>query len=208
MMNKGVLVVISGFSGSGKGTLMKELLDRYPNYALSISCTTRKPRPGEVDGRDYYFVTEDRFKEMIEKDELVEHACYCGKYYGTPRFYVEQQRAEGKDVLLEIEIQGALQIKEKYPDSVLVFVMPPSAQELKSRLVGRGTETPEVVAARLSRAAEESDGMEQYDYLLVNDNLEECSARLHQIILAQHYRPELHLDEIAEMKEQLKQFLN
>lgn len=207
MKNKGVLVVISGFSGSGKGTLMKKLLNRYPNYALSVSCTTRQPRPGEVDGREYYFITDERFQEMIRREELVEYACYCGKYYGTPRFYVEEQMEQGKDVLLEIEIQGALQIKKKFPDTVLIFVMPPSAEELKKRLTGRGTESPEVIAARLSRAAEESEGMEQYDYLLVNDSLDECTARLHEIILAQHARPGLHLDEIARMREQLKQFL-
>ncbi|MBP3702005.1 MAG: guanylate kinase, partial [Lachnospiraceae bacterium] len=115
MSQKGVLVVISGFSGAGKGTLMKELLKQYPNYALSVSATTRQPRPGEVDGREYYFVSEDKFKEMIAEDQLIEHACYCGRYYGTPRPYVEQQMAEGKDVLLEIEIQGALQIKKKFP---------------------------------------------------------------------------------------------
>lgn len=207
MKNKGVLVVISGFSGAGKGTLMKELLNRYPNYALSVSCTTRQPRPGETDGREYYFITEDRFQEMIRQEELIEHACYCGKYYGTPRFYVEDQMAQGKDVLLEIEIQGALQIKKRFPDTVLVFVMPPSAEELKKRLVGRGTESADVIAARLARASEESEGMELYDYLLVNDDLEECTARLHEIILAQHARPQLHLDEIAEMKRQLKQFI-
>lgn len=207
MKNKGVLVVISGFSGAGKGTLMKELLTRYPNYALSVSCTTRQPRPGEVDGREYYFITEDRFKEMIRQEELVEHACYCGRYYGTPRFYVEEQMARGKDVLLEIEIQGALQIKKKFPDTVLIFVMPPSAEELKRRLVGRGTESAEVIAARLARASEEAEGMEQYDYLLVNDDLDACTARLHEIILAQHARPGLHLEEIGEMKRQLRQFL-
>ena len=141
MSEQGVMVVISGFSGSGKGTLMKALLERYPNYALSVSCTTRAPRPGEVNGRDYYFVSEEEFCRMIRDGELVEYACYCGRYYGTPRAYVEQRMAEGKDVLLEVEIQGALQIKEKFPETVLIFVMPPSAAELKNRLCGRGTET-------------------------------------------------------------------
>ena len=142
------MVVISGFSGAGKGTLMKALLERYPNYALSVSCTTRQPRAGEVNGREYYFNSEEEFREMIAQERLVEYACYCGRYYGTPRSYVEERLAEGKDVLLEIEIQGALQIKKRFPDTILIFVTPPGAAELKRRLSGRGTETEEVIAAR------------------------------------------------------------
>lgn len=206
MNHKGVLVVISGFSGAGKGTLMKELLKQYPNYALSISATTRQPRPGEVDGREYYFVSEDKFKEMIAEDQLIEHACYCGRYYGTPRSYVEQQMAQGKDVLLEIEIQGALQIKKKFPETVLIFITTPSAEILKNRLVGRGTESEEVIAARLARAAEESEGMEEYDYLLVNDDLAECTALLHQVIQNQHHRAANHVEDIKKMREELKGF--
>lgn len=205
--NSGVLVVISGFSGAGKGTLMKSLLERYPNYALSVSCTTRQPRNGEVNGREYYFVSEEEFEQMIAEDQLIEHACYCGRYYGTPRPYVEKQMADGKDVLLEIEIQGALQIKEKFPETVLIFIMPPSAQELKHRLVGRGTESEEVIAARLARASEEAEGMERYDYLLVNDDLEQCTALLHQVIQSQHFRASYHQEEICQMREELKSFL-
>lgn len=204
MKNKGVLVVISGFSGSGKGTLIKALLERYPNYALSVSCTTRKPRTGEAEGRDYYFVSEEEFRRMIETGELIEYASYCGRYYGTPRAYVEKRMEEGQDVLLEIEIQGALQIKKKFPDTVLIFVTPPSAAELKRRLTGRGTETEEVIAARLHRAAEEADGMEQYDYLLINDDLDACCATLHQIIQCQHHRAFLHREEIAALCGELK----
>lgn len=205
--NSGVLVVISGFSGAGKGTLMKALLEEYPNYALSVSCTTRSPRPGEVDGREYYFLTEEAFRQKIAGDGFIEYACYCGRYYGTPREYVERTMSEGKDVLLEIEIQGALQIKKKFPDTVLVFIMPPSAEELKKRLVGRGTESEEVIAARLARACEEAEGMEQYDYLLVNDNLKQCTARLHQIIQSDHYRASHHIGEMEEIKKELKSFL-
>lgn len=206
--HKGVLVVISGFSGAGKGTLMKALLERYPNYALSISCTTRQPRTGEVNGREYYFVSEEEFQRMIAGDELVEYACYCGRYYGTPRSYVEERLAEGRDVLLEIEIQGALQIKKRFPDTVLIFVTPPSAAELKRRLAGRGTETQEVIAARLSRASEEAAGMEQYDYLLVNDDLQECTEHLHQVIQDQHFRPSCMEEEIQQMREELKAIMS
>ena len=206
MSQKGVLVVISGFSGAGKGTLMKELLKQYPNYALSVSATTRQPRPGEVDGREYYFVSGETFQDMIQEDQLVEYACYCGKYYGTPRAYVEQQMAQGKDVLLEIEIQGALQIKKKFPETVLIFITTPTAEILKQRLVGRGTETAEVIAARLSRAWEESQGMEEYDYVLVNDDLAECTQRIHQVIQSQHFRANEQAPFIADLKEDLKTF--
>ena len=205
MSHKGVLVVISGFSGAGKGTLMKELLTQYPNYALSISATTRQPRPGEVDGREYYFVTEDEFLRMVDQDQMIEYACYCGRYYGTPRTYVEHQMEEGKDVLLEIEIQGALQIKKKFPETILVFITTPTAEILKNRLVGRGTESPEVIEARLARAVEEAEGMDQYDYVLVNDDLAECTAQLHQVIQG-HYHTEDQSAFIVEMKEQLKAF--
>ena len=169
---RGILVVVSGFSGVGKGTIMKCLTEKYDNYALSVSATTREPRPGETDGRDYFFHTADEFQQMIARDELVEYACYCGNYYGTPRKYVEEQMDRGWDVILEIEIQGALKIKAKYPDALLLFVMPPSAQVLRDRLIGRNTESPEVIDARLKRASAEADGIESYDYILVNDDME------------------------------------
>ena len=206
MSQKGVLVVISGFSGAGKGTLMKELLKQYPNYALSVSATTRQPRPGEVDGREYYFVIENEFDEMIAKDQMIEYACYCGRYYGTPRTYVEQQMAAGKDVLLEIEIQGALQIKKKFPETILIFITTPSAEILKNRLVGRGTETPQLIAAHLSRAVEQSRGIEEYDYVLVNDDLAACTALLHQVIQDQHHRACNQMDFIEKTREELKGF--
>lgn len=152
MDKRGVLIVVSGFSGSGKGTLMKELLNRYDNYALSVSATTRAPRPGEEEGREYFFKTTEEFEKMIAKDELIEYARYVDNYYGTPRAYVEEQLAAGKDVILEIEIQGALKIKKKFQDTLLLFVTPPTAGELRRRLVGRGTETMDVIEYRMSRA--------------------------------------------------------
>ena len=156
MNQRGILIVVSGFSGAGKGTLMKELMKRYEEtYALSVSATTRNPREGEVDGREYFFKTTEEFEKMIAKEELIEYARYVENYYGTPRTYVEQQLEAGKDVILEIEIQGALKVKERFPDTLLLFVTPPSAKELRRRLVGRGTETMEVIESRLERAVEE-----------------------------------------------------
>ena len=169
MNHQGILVVVSGFSGAGKGTLMKELLKRYDNYALSISATTRAPREGETDGKEYFFVTKEQFEKMRDERKLIEYAQYVNNYYGTPKEYVEQKMAEGKDVILEIEIQGALKVKKRFPDALLLFVTPPSAEELRRRLVGRGTETLEVINARLARAAEEASGMEAYDYLRRGD---------------------------------------
>lgn len=131
MKRQGMLAVVSGFSGAGKGTVMKALLEKYENYALSISATTRAPRPGEQDGREYFFMTDEQFEELIQNDRLIEHARYVNHYYGTPRSYVESKMAEGKDVILEIEIQGALNVKKQYPDAILIFVVPPTAAELK-----------------------------------------------------------------------------
>ena len=186
---KGILIVVSGFSGAGKGTLMKELLKKYPDdYALSISATSRKPREGEQEGVEYFFKTREEFEKMIEGEELVEYAQYVGNYYGTPKAYVEEQLEAGKDVILEIEIQGALKIKEKFPQTVLMFVTPPSAEELKNRLVGRGTEDMDTIERRLSRAVEEAEGIEAYDYLVVNDILELCVEEMHQIISNEHTR--------------------
>lgn len=204
---KGILIVVSGFSGAGKGTLMKELLKKYPdNYALSISATSRKPREGEQEGVEYFFKTREEFEKMIEGEELVEYAQYVGNYYGTPKAYVEEQLEAGKDVILEIEIQGALKIKEKFPQTVLMFVTPPSAEELKNRLVERGTEDMETIERRLSRAVEEAEGIEAYDYLVVNDILEICVEEMHQIISNEHTRISRNLPAIEQMREELKGF--
>ncbi len=190
MEKKGILIVISGFSGAGKGTLVRELLRRHgQDYVLSVSMTTRSPRPGERDGVEYFFTDRERFEEAIEQDGLVEYASYCGNYYGTPRAYVEEKLAEGKNVILEIEIQGALKIKKRFPESLLIFVTPPNARELKRRLEGRGTESQEVIANRLARAAEESEGVELYDYLVVNDKLEESAEEVHHLVAAARRAP-------------------
>ena len=205
--SKGILIVLSGFSGSGKGTIMKELMKKYSDqYALSISATTRSPRPGETDGVEYFFRTKEQFEKMIADDELIEYAKYVDNYYGTPKAYVEEQLAAGKDVILEIEIQGALKIKKKFPEAVLIFVTPPSAGELRNRLAGRGTETPEKIAARLSRAAEESKQMDDYDFILVNDEVDRCVEEMHALIQAMHARTENHKTLIEKIKEEMKQF--
>lgn len=203
MKTKGVLTVVSGFAGTGKGTLMKRLIADYDCYALSISMTTRAPRPGEEDGREYFFVTKEAFEQKIAQEGLIEHACYVGNYYGTPRDYVEQMLAQGRDVILEIEIQGALKVKERFPDTLLIFVMPPSAAELKNRLVGRGTETMEVIEKRMRRAAEEAQGIEKYDYIVVNDDLDRCTQELHHIIQAAHNRPAANRDFIDSVRQDL-----
>lgn len=207
MKRKGILIVVSGFSGAGKGTLMKQLMHSYDNYALSVSMTTRNPRPGETEGKEYFFVSRQEFEEQIEKGGLVEYASYCDHYYGTPREYVEKQLEKGKDVILEIEIQGALKIKKQFPTALLMFVMPPSAEELKKRLEGRGTETPEVIAKRLRRAAEEAEGIENYDFIVINDRLEECVEEMHKLILAAHETPERNKDFIREMRKELEAFI-
>lgn len=187
-MNKGILAVVSGFSGAGKGTLMKRLMEKYGNYALSVSVTTRLPREGEQEGREYFFRTREEFEELIAQDQLIEYARYVDNYYGTPKEYVENQLGAGKDVVLEIEIQGALEVKKKLPDTLLLFVAAPSARELKNRLEGRGTETPEVIRNRLERACEEAEGIPGYDYLLINQDLESCVDIMHGIIQGEHYR--------------------
>ncbi|MCI8774544.1 MAG: guanylate kinase [Lachnospiraceae bacterium] len=204
MRHKGILIVISGFSGAGKGTLMKKLVQEYDNYALSISATTRAPRTGEEDGREYFFLTKEAFEQKIAENGLIEYACYCDNYYGTPRDYVEKQLAAGRDVILEIEIQGALKIRKQFPTALLLFVMPPDAEELKRRLTGRGTETEEAVNKRMARAVEEADGIEEYDYIVVNDDLESCAKELHEIILAAHNTPFRNEEFIEKIREELK----
>lgn len=201
-MKKGVLAVISGFSGAGKGTIMKELIQQYP-YFLSISATTRKPRAGEADGREYFFHTKEEFQHMIKKGELIEWAEYVGNYYGTPKLAVEQQLAEGKDVLLEIEMQGGMLVKEQFPEAALIFITPPSYQELKSRLQNRGTESPEEIERRLARAKEEAAYMKSYDYIVVNDDLSEAVSRVNDIITNEHYRVSNSKDLIADLEQEL-----
>lgn len=203
MKHRGTLVVVSGFSGAGKGTLMKELVARYDNYALSVSMTTRAPRPGEQEGISYFFVERDEFEQTIAQDGLVEYASYCGNYYGTPRRWVEEQLAAGKDVILEIEIQGALKVKQKFPEALLLFVMPPTAKELKRRLTARGTESEAVILSRMERAVQEAEGIEEYDYIIINDELEECVAQMHAIIGMAHNRPAQNVEFIDSLRQEL-----
>lgn len=204
MSDGGILAVVSGFSGAGKGTLVKGLLERYDNYALSISATTRQPRQGEVHGREYFFVAEEEFEQMIAGGKLIEYAKYVNHYYGTPREYVLERLAEGRDVILEIDIQGALNIRKQFPEAVLLFVVPPGAEELRRRLTGRGTEPAEVIEARLRRAVEESEGMEQYDYLLINDDLDQCVEETHRLIQAQHRKVSNNKEFIRRIRSELK----
>ena len=206
-MSKGVLTVVSGFSGAGKGTVMKRLIQKYDDYALSISVTTRIPREGERDGIEYFFKTKEEVESMIENDEFLEYARYVDNYYGTPRFYVEEMLAKGKNVILEIEIQGAMQIKAKNPEAVLVFVTPPSFEELRNRLVGRGTETADVIESRLRRASEEAEGMPSYDYILVNDQVEDCVDRLHQIILSERAKAQRNEEFINTIQQEARIFM-
>ena len=204
MMQKGVLAVVSGFSGAGKGTLMKTLLRDHESYALSISATTRQPREGEVDGREYFFLSREKFEQMIAEDAFIEYAQYVGNYYGTPKKYVEDCLTAGKDVILEIEVQGAMNVKKLFPDAVTIFVAPPSAAELKKRLEGRGTETQEVIAGRMKRAQEEADLMDFYDYLLINDDLEESTRELHGLIVQSHKKMGLHKAFTETIKQELQ----
>lgn len=186
---------------------MKELMEKYSDtYALSISATTRKPRPGETNGKEYFFVTKEEFEDMIAREELIEYAQYVNNYYGTPGSYVLEQLDQGKDVILEIEIQGALKVKEKYPDTLLMFISPPSGAELKKRLTGRGTEDEAAVALRLSRAWQEAQGVEQYDYFVINDVLDDCVEEVHHIIQNEHARVFRNQELIDTIKSELKEF--
>ena len=204
MKEKGLLTVVSGFSGAGKGTLMKGLLSKYDNYALSVSMTTRAPRPGEENGREYFFITREQFEKNIADGKLIEHAQYVGNYYGTPKDYVFEQLEAGKDVLLEIEIQGALQIKKKFPEALLLFVTTKDAQTLVNRLKGRGTEEEDVIIKRLKRAAEESEGIEEYEYLIVNDDFDTCIEDMNDIIQKAKLRADRNKEFIEKIRKELK----
>ena len=188
MTERGLLIVFSGPSGVGKGTVRAKIFEQENNFKYSVSMTTRKQRPVEVDGQDYYFRTREQFEEMIRNGQMLEYAEYVGNYYGTPLTYVNQTLDEGKDVFLEIEVQGALQVKKKKPDAVFVFLTPPDLEELRERLVGRGTDSDEVIASRLLKAKEEIRLMSEYDYAVVNDKVELAAERVKRIIEAEHFR--------------------
>ena len=201
-MSKGKLVVISGFSGAGKGTIVKQLIERY-GYSLSVSATTRAPREGQVDGKDYYFKTTDEFLSLVDYNGLIEWTKYVDNYYGTPRKFVEDELAAGKTVILEIEVKGAANIKAQYPDAVLLFLTTKDVETLRGRLRKRGTETDEVIEKRIKRAAEESELMDNYDYIVVNDDLEECIDTVHSIIISDYYKTENMTEFIKTIREEL-----
>lgn len=199
MCNEGMLLIISGPSGSGKGTVVKNL-DKTKGYALSISVTTRNKRKGEVDGKDYFFCSEEEFNTMRENNQLLEHAVFCGNYYGTPVNYVQEQIKKGKVVVLEIDVNGALQVKEKFKDSVLVFLMPPNKDELRKRLINRNTETPDVIEKRLKRASEEIKLVNKYNYLVVNEEIYKTVSDIYTIVTAEKLKPERNLSKINVFK--------
>jgi len=189
-MTKGLLLVLSGPSGVGKGTLCNRLRALSPELVYSVSATTRKPRDGEIDGVNYFFKTHDQFRAMIEAGELLEWAEYVGNYYGTPKSFVQQTIDQGKDIILEIDVQGAMQVKERFPEAIFIFVLPPSLEELQKRIVGRGTESESSIRSRMAAAAEELKLMEHYDYAVVNDVLETACNRVQSIIAAEHCKRE------------------
>ncbi|MCL1885022.1 MAG: guanylate kinase [Defluviitaleaceae bacterium] len=196
----GMLVIISGPSGSGKGTVVKRLSPEN-GYALSISVTTRKPRDGELNGRDYFFTTEEDFHKMREENDLLEHAFFVGNYYGTPRRYVEEQIKQGKIVVLEIEVEGALQVKKKFPSAVLIFLMPPSFEELAGRLTNRGTEDAVTIEERLKKTLDEVPLINNYNYLVINDVVPKAVAKIDAIVAAERMKP-------ARSEEIIKKFLD
>ncbi|MBH0229119.1 guanylate kinase [Halobacillus yeomjeoni] len=187
---KGILFILSGPSGVGKGTVRKALFEQSTNLRYSISMTTREPREGEVDGVDYFFKSRDEFEKLISEGQLIEHAEYVGNYYGTPRQYVEQTLEEGKDVFLEIEVQGALKVRENFPQGVFIFLIPPSLEELKDRIVTRGTETEDKVKNRLHAAKEEIEMMDAYDYVVVNDEIDNAVKKVQSIVASEHCKRE------------------
>lgn len=188
MIEKGRLIVVSGPSGAGKSTVVFKAINGRDKMCFSTSVTSRKPRPGEVDGREYFFIDAARFEQMVQNDELLEHAVYVGNYYGTPRKFVEDKLSAGESVFLDIEVQGARQVKEKMPDAIMIFLIPPSLGELKNRLESRGTETEETIKGRLARAREEYAEADFYDYIVVNDDIDTAANELLSILTAEKCR--------------------
>ena len=188
MIEKGRLIVVSGPSGAGKSTVVFKAINGRDKMCFSTSVTSRKPRPGEVDGREYFFIDAARFEQMVQNDELLEHAVYVGNYYGTPRKFVEDKLSAGESVFLDIEVQGARQVKEKMPDAIMIFLIPPSLGELKKRLESRGTETEETIKGRLARAREEYAEADFYDYIVVNDDIDSAASELLSILTAEKCR--------------------
>lgn len=200
---KGLLIVVSGFSGTGKGTVVNELIDNY-QYFLSVSATTRAPRGYEKHGKEYFFLSKEEFNNMIEHNGLIEWAEYCNNYYGTPKTYVEEKISQGENVILEIEMKGAKLIKKQYPKAVLIFIAPPSIIELQNRLLGRGTEDEDTIKLRLHWALEEAEVISDYDYIVINDNLENCVQDIHSIITAEYNKTYRNKQLIKSLKEELE----
>ena len=188
MNEAGKLIVISGPSGAGKSSIVFKSMEKRSDLCFSTSVTTRKPRPGETDGKEYFFIDQARFDEMVAADELLEHAVYVSNSYGTPRKFVEEKLASGMNVVLDIEVQGARQVSVKAPDSVRIFIIPPSLEELRRRLVRRGTDSPEAIEARLIRARQEYEEADFYDYIIVNDDLDVAADEFSAIVTAAHCR--------------------
>ncbi len=197
-MSKGLLIVLSGPSGTGKGTVCKALLNKRKDISLSVSCTTRTPRAGEIDGVSYFFKTQDEFKKLIEKDAFLEYADVFSNYYGTPKSFVDAEIGQGKDVLLEIDVQGALKVKAAYPQGVYIFLVPPSMEELENRIRSRGTETSEQIESRLGKASSEMKLMKEYDYRIVNDTVDDVVSRIEAIMAAEKLRIIRYEDETKE----------
>jgi guanylate kinase len=193
---RGILIVLSGPSGVGKGTVCKALRGKAPEITYSVSATTRTPREGELEGVNYFFKSREEFQQLIDQDQMLEWAEYVGNLYGTPRKFVEDTLNSGKDIILEIEVQGALKVKQKFPEGVFIFLLPPSLVELESRIVGRGTESEDSIRSRMSVAVEEIRLMEHYDYAIVNDQVESACDRIQAILTAEHCRKDRMLSKI------------
>jgi guanylate kinase len=206
MEKQGILIIVSGFSGAGKGTIIKELVNDN-KYSLSVSATTREPRVGEIHGKHYYFIDKEKFEDMISNGEFVEWAKYCDNYYGTPKKYVNDKLKIGENVILEIEMQGALKVKEQFNDSVLIFIIPPSIKELKNRLVQRGTETIDIINKRLNRAFEEANLINNYDYIVINNNIAECVNDINSIIEVEQKKVSRYNNIKNKLKQQFKELL-
>lgn len=194
---RGLLIVLSGPSGVGKGTVRAAVFDRKDhNYVYSVSATTRRSRPGEVHGVDYHFVTRDEFKELIDNDALLEYAEYVGNFYGTPIAKIEEELAKGHDVFLEIEVQGAMKVRERMPEGVFIFLAPPNLGELENRITNRGTDSQEVIYERMQKAREEIELMKHYDYVVINDEVENAVDRINAIICSEHLKVERTIEKI------------
>ena len=205
MSKQGKLLIISGFSGVGKGTVVNKLIDKYDDYTISISATTRKQRVGEVDKVNYFFVSKEEFEDMIANNKLLEYAQYVDNYYGTPLEFVNEKLNEGINVILEIETQGALKVKEIMPEAMMIFILPPSAEELKKRLVGRNTESMEVINKRLMKAAEETIFMDNYEYFVINDEIEGCVEKIN-LVVNNDTTGTASKKEVEEIKNDIKKF--